>query len=472
MTGGRAGRRLVCPATASERPSARPPVRLTAELLLFLAACRPAGAGVVALEGATLIDGSGRAPMKDAVILVKDGHILAVARANDITVPRGAREVSLVGKTLIPGLIDAHAHVERWAAERYLAWGVTTVRDLGAGGTDSSLALRTDFNLGSVLGPRMYTAGAMIDGAPPTYPTATGVATAGEARRAVDQHVVAGTDLIKIYTKLTPELLGPLLNEATTLRIPVAAHLGKTDAVTAAKAGVSSLEHMAGVVQAAVPDPANYLKAHDRFLTGWTLEEMGWAALDSASVARVARTLAAARVAVVPTLVLHEMLARLDNPTLLLRPGIEDVPASAASVRDVAGLLRRSGWGAAQLAAFRRARPRQNQFLRDFKRAGGLIAAGTDAANQLLVPGLSLHEEMSLLVAAGLTPLEAITAATRTGAYLLHADSLGTIAPGQVADLVALDANPAADISATRRIALVMVRGRLIEPDSLRRTWH
>ena len=91
--------------------------------------------------------------------------------------------------------------------------------------------------------------------------------------------------------------------------------------------------------------------------------------------------------------------------------------------------------------------------------------------NQLLVPGLSLHEEMSLLVAAGLTPVEAITAASRKGAELMRADSLGMLTPGKVADLVVLDANPATDISATRRIAFVMIRGRMIKPDSLRRTW-
>jgi len=87
------------------------------------------------------------------------------------------------------------------------------------------------------------------------------------------------------------------------------------------------------------------------------------------------------------------------------------------------------------------------------------------------VPGLSLHEELSLLVAAGLTPVEALTAATRKGAELLRADSLGRLAAGKVADLVVLDANPAANIAATRRIAWVMLRGRILYPDSLRRTW-
>src|SRR5205809_1138317 len=151
--------------------------------------------------------------------------------------------------------------------------------------------------------------------------------------------------------------------------------------------------------------------------------------------------------------------------------GMEDVPASAASVRDVAGLLKRTRWRAAELQAFRRARPRQDQFVREFKRAGGLIAAGSDAANQLLVPGLSLHEEIALLVAAGFTAVEAITAATRKGAQLLHADSLGLLGAGKVADLVVLDGDPVTTIAATRRIAWVMIRGRIIQPDSLRKTW-
>ncbi|HLB82522.1 MAG TPA: amidohydrolase family protein [Gemmatimonadales bacterium] len=440
-------------------------------LLVTLAGCSASSDGVIALEGATLIDGSGGEPIKDALVLVQHGHIQAVARVNEIRVPRGAQVVNLIGKTIIPGLIDAHAHVERWAAQRYLAWGVTTVRDLGASSTDSSIALKNDFDLGSVLGPRMLTSGAMIDGPGPTYATATAVRTAAEVRRAVDLRAVAGADHVKIYTKFTADLLRPLLDEATTLRLPVAAHLGKIDALTAARAGVASLEHMAGVVAAASRDPTPYFRAHDQFLRGWTTEEMGWAGLDSGSLARTARALVATRVAIVPTLVVHEMLSRLDNPTLLSRPGMEDVPASAASVRDVAGLLRRTGWRSAELQAFRRSRVRQNQFVREFKRAGGLVAAGSDAANQLLIPGFSLHEELSLLVAAGLTPVEALTAATRKGAELLRADSLGQVAAGKVADLVVLDANPAANIAATRRIAWVMLRGRILHPDSLRGTW-
>jgi len=148
-------------------------VKYIALLLLLLAI---AGCGrfkstesVIALEGVTLIDGSGGAPKEDAVIIIRNGHIESVARVNEIVIPKNAVRMNLAGKTVIPGLIDSHAHVERWAAQRYIAWGVTTVRDLH-GDMDSILALRNDMNLGSILGPRMFTAGAMIDGIPRPIP--------------------------------------------------------------------------------------------------------------------------------------------------------------------------------------------------------------------------------------------------------------------------------------------------------------
>jgi len=444
-------------------------------IALVCTACAAPGKDTIALEGATLIDGSGGPPIQDALILIKHGHIEAVAQVREIPIPRGAQRISLLGKTIIPGLIDAHAHLQRWAIPRYLAWGVTTVRDVG-NDNDTAFALKTELNTGSVLGPRMFTAGAMIDGVPATYPTATAVASGDEARKAVDQRAVAGADYLKIYTKITPELLRPLLDEAATLRLGVAAHLGKTDALTAARAGVISLEHMAGVVQAAARNPRAYLVAHNQFLAGWTLEEQGWASLDSVTVARTARALAATHVAIVPTLVLHETLAHLADTALLARPAMADVPADPGNVvRQVASLLRRSNWRPSDFTAFRRSRPVQDRFVREFKRAGGLVAAGTDAANQLLIPGEALHEELALLVAAGFTPVEAITAATRHNAELLRADSLGRVAAGTVADLVVLNADPAGggegSIAATRNIAWVMTRGRIVRPDSLRAEW-
>jgi hypothetical protein len=439
--------------------------------MLCLAACAPSGEGVIALEGGTLLDGSGGLPIRDALILIEGGHIQAIGHADEIPVPKGARRVSVQGKTIIPGLIDAHARVERWAVPRYLAWGVTTVRDLGAGG-DTALAVKNALNLGELIGPRIFTSGAIIDGVPTAVAMATGIASDVDARRAADARAGAGADYLAIDRGITPSLLAPLVREATTLHMAIAAQPGRMDALTAARAGVGSIELLAGVVPVAAPNPTPYLQAHDRPLAGWALEETGWGSLDSTRIAHAAQALAHAHVAIVPALVQHEILSRLDEGSLRTRPTMADVPPDAASVRDVDGLLRRSGWGAADFAAFRRARPRQDQFVREFKRAGGLIAAGTNATSALLVPGATLHDELDLLVAAGFTNAEALGAATRTAAELLHADSLGRIAPGAVADLVVLNSSPLDDIAATRDIAWVMIRGYIVSPDSLRRTWR
>jgi len=450
----------------------RGPAVLLCAAVLAGAACTSPGKGMIALEGATLIDGSGGPPKPDALILIKDGEIKAVAQVNEIKIPRGATRIDLVGKTIIPGLIDAHASVERWALPRYLAWGVTAVRDTHSP-ADSGYSIKKDIDLGSVSGPRMYTAGPAIDGLAATLPGATSVAGDEEARQAVDQRAVAGADFVMVYTKITPDLLRAIVDEASTLRLRVAARPGKIDALAAARAGVASLEQLSGIVEAAAPNAAPFVRANDLFFAGLTMEEASWAALDSGDVARVARALAATRVAIVPTLVEHETFAHLDDASLQQRLGMTDLPADTANrVRALATLLQRSGWRAGELAAFRRGRPRQDQFVREFRAAGGLVAAGTDAANPLLVPGASLHEELALLVAAGLTPIDALTAATRHGAQLLGTDSIGMIAPGKVADLVVLNRSPAEDITATRDIAWVMVRGRQFRPDSLRVEWH
>jgi len=113
----------------------------------------------------------------------------------------------------------------------------------------------------------------------------------------------------------------------------------------------------------------------------------------------------------------------------------------------------------------------QDLFVREFRVAGGVIAAGTDATNQMLPPGPTLHTEMALLVNAGLTPSDALRAATINGARLLGADSIGTLAVGKVADLVILDADPLSDIRNTRQVSRVMVRGLLYDADSIRKTW-
>jgi imidazolonepropionase-like amidohydrolase len=443
---------------------------LTAGLL----SCKAGAPDGLALIGATLIDGTGGPPLTDAVVVIRRGKIESIGTRVGFELPRRTKELELRGRWIIPGLIDAHAHAAQaatWAPARYLAWGVTTVRDMhGSLSTVVAYRRRSAHALGG--SPRVYAAGAMIDGLPTTYPDAIGVNGEDDARKAVDQLVSAGVDFIKVYSHIDLPLLRAILDEARTFNVAVAAHLGMIDAITAAKAGVMSIEHLTGVPEAVSSRRSSLLSAHYRgFFSGWTTFEQSWADLDSAALTQAAARLATEKVTLVPTLVLHETLSRLNDPALRRDSALADVPAEPKQDWDVAGMINRAGWSDTEFAAFRRSRPNQDLFVRAFVRSGGRIAVGTDAPNQLLVPGYSTHRELELLVKAGLTPREALRAATRNGAVLLGVDSLGLLAPGKVADLIVLTRNPLSDIRNTRAIEAVMIRGQLLDTDSIRATW-
>jgi imidazolonepropionase-like amidohydrolase len=360
--------------------------------------------------------------------------------------------------------------VTRWALQRYVAYGVTTVRDVH-NTPDSIFAMSEAADLGSTLSPRIYAAGAMIDGAPASYPDATAVTEPREARQAVDRLSVSGAHLIKVYTRITPSLLSAITDEAQTFRIPVAAHLGLTDALTASQMGVASIEHLSGVPQATGKADPIYAAYEAGFFPGMTAFERSWAALDSASLTKLAGQLAESNVTMVPTLVLHEVFSRLDDSASSTNPDLLSLPQRQMEAWNVPGMIERAGWTAADFEAFRRGRPMQDLFVRAFRQAGGRVVTGTDAANQMLVPGASEHTELELLVRAGLTPAEALRAATRDAAALLGADSLGILVPGRAADLVVLSRDPLADITNTRSVTRVMVRGQLILADSIRNRW-
>ena len=453
------------------------PAALALGLSLVLGCGRDEPDGI-ALVGATVIDGSGGPALPDAVVVVRKGRIESVGTRTGFSLPAKTREVPLAGRWIVPGFVDSHVHltdgkagVLDWTLLRYLAWGVTTVRD-AHGGLETVADLREALNGGAEPGPRMYAAGAEIDGLPTTYADAIGANRPNDARRGVDRLVNSGTDFIKVFTRVDPTLLNAVLDEAKTFNLRVSGHLGMTDAVTAARAGIASIEHLSGVPEAASTDASSLYAAHYRsFFAGWTAFERAWAGLDSAALDRVARELARARVILVPTLVMHETFSRLDDPALSRDSSLAAVPEEAQRSWNVPDMVARAGWTGDDFTAFRASRPNQDLFLRRFLAAGGRIGAGTDAANQMVVPGYSLHSEMQLLVAAGLSPREALLAGTRNGALLIGVDSLGLIAPGKAADLVVLSRDPLVDIRNTLAIEQVMSRGTLLSPDSLRRSW-
>ncbi len=437
----------------------------------LLAGCREGPPERIALIGATVIDGSGGPELDDAIVILHGSEIETVAAREGFEIPRHTRQIDVTGKWIMPGMIDAHAHTGRWALARYLGWGVTSLRDVH-GQHDSIFQLRDDVNLGSIPGPRMFIAGSMIDGAPATWPDASEVTTGPDARRVVDALAVDGADFIKTYTRITPELMEPLVDEASALQLRVTAHLGLTDAIRAATIGVRAIEHMSGVPEASLANPAPLFAAHRRsFFEGWTAFETAWAGIDSTTLSRVAGRLATDRIFLIPTLVLHDTYSRLDEKDLYQSPDLAAVPDSIQRTWDVAGMVQRAGWTEQDFVNFRASRAKQDLFLREFIRQGGIVAAGTDAANQMLIPGLSEHRELELLVQAGVPPRDALLTATRNAARLLGADSLGVLAPGRAADLLVLSRNPLEDIRNTRSIELVVLRGLVMSADSIRQGW-
>jgi imidazolonepropionase-like amidohydrolase len=438
---------------------------------LVAAGCDRAPPDGLALVGATIFDGVSARPQRGMVMVIRNDRIEALGTPAEVTIPRRMRTLDLTGKYVIPGLIDAHVHVAPWPLDRFLAYGVTSVRDMH-GTLDTILALRERANLNAITSPRIFSAGAMIDGASSIYSDALAVGGTNDARKAVDQLAVKGVDYVKVYTRITPELLRAITDEANTFGLKVTAHLGYTDAITAADLGVKGIEHLSGIPEAALASNAALMQAHrNGFFAGWTAFEKAWAGLDSASMARVALRLVEANVTLIPTLVLHETFSRLDDPALARDEAMAAVPDAEMAAWNVPDMIARAKWTPADFEAFRQSRPNQDLFVRIFSAAGGRVVAGTDAANQMLVPGESLIRELELLVRLGFTPGDALLAATRDAALLLGADSLGALVPGRKADLVILGADPTASISNLRQVEQVMVRGHLMPADSLRRRW-
>jgi imidazolonepropionase-like amidohydrolase len=434
------------------------PTLVTLAIAIVLGACKP-GEGMVAYVGGNLWDGTGAPPVLDAVILVNGSRVELAGPPDLVKVPRGAEVHRLDGKWIIPGLIDAHAHLEEWMLRPMLAYGVTTVRD-GGGDPDSVYQMRDRLNLGAILGPRFFVAGAPIDAPPPSVPTVQTVRTPVEARRAVDQRRLDDATHAIIYPKITRTMLRALLDEAKVLHLPIGAHLGKVDALTAAREGISSIEYLSGIVEATVANPAAYIQAHDDFYRGWKTFLRGWAALDSASLDRTARALAETKVAVVPTLAYSEAFSNLENQPFIDDLDLSTVPPEVSSHWDIPGLVRRAGLTANDYLTFQRGQPMRALFLRRFHAAGGLVAAGSHAPYPLLAPGASLHEELRQLVRAGFSPREALLMATREGARLLEAaDSLGVVRDGGVADFIILNQNPLDDIANVKTIEFVVFRG-------------
>lgn len=426
-------------------------------------------ANVLALVGATVIDGEGGAPIKDGVVLIRGDRIVSVGRAGKVRVPQTARVIDIAGKYVIPGMIDMHVHYDSWMGELFLAHGVTTIKDLG-NDAEWCAQVRDDIESGRASGPRFFYVGNGIDAPPPVRDHHIGLDDPVKASRAVELLRSRGVSAIKLREKSTPELIRATVKVAHRLGIPVTGHLVNTSAREAALAGIDGLEHATGIVEATAtrhlkPDPS-YTDVQ-RFVT----ELKAFAYIDEAKAEELVKFLAAKKVALIPTMAnwwrfaseRRDEFAREDaelskNPSLVYVPNhIRQVWASSAlyDIKDAEDLAEvKAGWRKVQA------------YLKPYEKAGGRVLAGSDTL--ISVPGLSLLRELMMLVDVGFTPMRAITAGTRDNAnFLGQGRNLGTLAAGKLADLVVLGADPLGDIGNLRRVEMVFKNGREVD-----RTYH
>jgi len=446
---------------------------------------------VLAVTGATLIDGTPGAPLPGSVVVIEGGRFTAVGSMATTPVPPGAQVIDGRGKFLMPGLVDMHVHVytpEKWHPELFLAAGVTRTLDLG-GQLEDVTAYRHAIASGARAGPWPYFTGPLLEEAAPFrgFASFSRRIDAEQIERVVDGLADAGVDGIKLYVTVRPETAWRACRRAHARNLPVFMHQHATWGAEAAEAGVDSVEHL-NVFGGLAPEADR--PAEPGRLTPFEYGGLLWrwfADVDPRGDAtrRLYDALIQAGTALDPTLVLYASRpgalgddvgdTSMDDPErtplLPLLP-----PAVAREYVDRWAERRQAAHGASANARDRTRRAWRTilTLVKGFHDAGGVVLAGTDCPNVAIVSGYSLHRELELLVRAGLSTREAIASATRRPAERLgKADVFGTITVGREADALLLTDDPLADIRHVRGIERVIARGQVHEPrpllDSLRR---
>ena len=465
----------------------------------MLLACPSPRTTGFAIEGVTIVDVEAGELLPDRTVLVTGNRIAAIGPRDGVRVPAGAEVVEANGQYLIPGLWDMHVHSVRqpagawesgalanadWHFPLFLAHGVTGVRNMNDSTADVTLELtrsvRRRLAAGELEGPRLLSCGPCLDGDPPFGTNPVVVRTAEEARRAVDDLADAGADFLKPYENLSREAYFAILERAAERGLPVDGHVPfRVTPEEAARAGQRTVEHpeslAAGCSASADRIRSEFsdivagfesLPEEERFLTQFRLYRAFYDSRDPSVCDTTVEHYRRHGVAVTADLtayhgVVHaEALLSDDDAMRLVPPAIVD------------------GWKAwfdSPMASefqsiLRPVLPIELENVRKLDRAGVTLLAGTDVGVPLLVPGLSLHQELERYTEAGLTPLAALRSATLSVARVLdRSDDLGTIEAGKLADLVLLRANPLEDIRNTQRIEAVVADGRLYRREDLDR---
>lgn len=436
----------------------------------------PVRQSVVTIANVTVVDVRNGRLLPDQTVVVTDGRIAAVSPAPDAQIPAGSAVIDGTARFLIPGLWEMHAHVVSSTLGLYIANGVTGVREMGTSlqSIDQNVALRQRIADGDVIGPR-YVVGVTINNRAGSR-NVVGAATAEAGRAAVDSLRRAGADFIKVYDGLSRETYLAIAAEARRQGIPFAGHVpGSVTLEEAARAGQRSFEHlvpfMPVVCSSRSAELGEAVAEAERLMSrSGPPDSLARAQLRSTMLLAVetydedrcrteARRLAGLGGWHTPTLMAGMRRPQVHNDSVLQDPRLAYVPESLQRQWEQARSMYVSTYSESDTRNIY-----NNLLLRIVSvlhRENIGLLAGTDAPGVPWVyAGFSLHEELEHLVRAGLTPVEALRAATMEPArYLGLEDSIGVVEEGKLADLVLLDANPLEDITNTRRVYGVVSNG-------------
>jgi imidazolonepropionase-like amidohydrolase len=407
----------------------------------------------LAIVGATLIDGTGSAPVVDSAVVIRNGRINAVGPRSRVKIPKGANVINAKGKFLLPGLWDMHAHFAQveWGPI-YLAAGVTTVRDCG-NEFEFITAVRDAIAHNRGLGPRLLLAGE-VDGSSPLAIGVQRVDTPEQARQWTIRLHDAGFQQMKIYNSVKIEELKVIAEEAHRLGMTVTGHIPQgLTAFQAIEAGQDQINHIQFVVDMMHASFPRGMSGPDAVRAAADLD------LDSPDAKKAVAFLKNHHTVVDPTMANSELTtATTAMPPARFEPGVAKVaPELAQPLTDVEPPSEHSQTG-------ERAFQKELAVVGLLHRAGIPIVAGTDGT----VPGHSLHREIELYVHSGFTPMEAIQAATIVPARAMNLEKdSGTVEQGKRGDVILISGDPLADIRNTRNVEYVVTSGTMYHTTEL-----
>jgi imidazolonepropionase-like amidohydrolase len=420
---------------------------------LLALALTPAGAATIAITNARIIDGNGGTPIEQGTIIVDGNRIAAIGPAASVRVPAGSRRIDAAGKSVLPGLADMHVHlmgginglgVDMLGYQRYLNAllyaGITTVLDTG-NVEPYVLQLRAEVAAGHIRGPRIYCVGPILDGGDPVWPSiSVSITSRDQVPRILDSLAVEKVDFVKLYVGLSDPLVRTISAEAKKRNLrTITDQWSRNGSIDLAATGIAGFAHFPS--NRISDDAIAAIKKHNVFF--------------------------------ISTLVVQESAAgrRWSDLSFLDDPLIADTTPKSVldQVRKEYG-----GLTAEQLAAksgytMPVDMKGAESNVRRIQDAGILYAAGTDAVYPGDFQGEGLHRELELLVESGLTPLEAITAATRNASLIVDASKeWGTLETGKLANVLIVDGKPDQRISDSRRVVVVIKGGEVLDRTALR----